>query len=67
MRGWKHSDQIKGAAAKSAAAQPGIDAFAEMLADGYSMGQAARDLGKSQAWSTKALAKIRAGLGWQAA
>lgn len=53
----------KSARLRQESAQPGYDAFAELIADGHSIGSATRTLGKSQAWGTKVMARMRADLG----
>jgi hypothetical protein len=43
-----------------------MDAFAELLADGKSVADASRALGVTKTYGFDILARIRAGLGWQA-
>jgi DNA-binding transcriptional LysR family regulator len=42
------------------------DAFAELLAEGRSITQAAKELGKNQQWGSLRMKEIRERLGWQA-
>lgn len=43
-----------------------VNAFADLLADGVSAGEAARRLGFKESWGKRILTQIRRGLGWQA-